>query len=476
MKKCVNIPAIPPRWYQLPFCKNFDTGSQFNILSWPRRAGKDVITFSQTVSRAMKVPGNYYYLFPTRAWAQRALWDNICEWAGGKRLVDIICPPEIVKGNKNNTELYIDLINGSRIKLGGTDNLDFVGQGGSGYALSEYSLHKEAVTSFLMPILDEGNAWLIANGTMRGKQNPLYKLWEKNQARDKWYTQWYTLADTKTNYWINREEGIEINTELIGRINPENNRPFVNVQDYVDSGAISFVKAKQEFLNLADGEVEGGYYGYEIKKLRSDGRYKSIDPFSDHVYTFWDLGGVKQDSDKTCILFAHIDLSGRVIRVVDYYENTGFKRGHYFEVLRQKGYTYAGHYFPHDAKRSNEWTGENMAETARREYGIEIRFVPKTQNVLNDIEICRRSFAMTEINSDLCDPLMEHVSKYHEKSSTGKPCHQNNCDECNGASHGADAFRCLQMAFNLKLIEPYMIDVNAHFYGDDDYDDDWMLV
>ena len=36
--------------------------------------------------------------------------------------------------------------------------------------LSEFSLHKEEVTGFLAPILDEGNSFIIMNGTMRGKK------------------------------------------------------------------------------------------------------------------------------------------------------------------------------------------------------------------------------------------------------------------------------------------------------------------
>jgi hypothetical protein len=429
-------------------------------------------TFSIVVNKAVQVPGNYYYLFPTGAWAQRALWDNICEWAGGKRLVDLICPPEIVK-KKNNTEYFIDLHNGSRIKLGGTDNLDFVGQGGSGYALSEYSLHKESVTSFLTPILDEGNAWVVANGTMRGKKNPLYRLYEDNQNREGWFTQWYTLQDTKTNYWINEDEGICINPELIGKTNPETGRPFKNIQDYVDSGIISFSLARQEFLNLAESDVMGSYYGHEMRAARDSGRIREIDPFSDKVYTFWDLGGVREDSDKTCILFAHIDLAGRKCRIVDYYENTGHKRGHYFKVLREKGYEYAGHYFPHDAKRANEWTGENMAETARSEYGMEIRFIPKTQNVLNDIEVARRGFASVEINSTLT-ALIDALESYHERETTGKPCHVNNCRECNGASHGADTYRYMQMALYHKLVEPYL--QNDHYVTPDWFVEDEHFI
>ena len=92
-------------------------------------------------------------------------------------------------------------------------------------------------------------------------------------------------------------------------------------------------------------------------------------------------------------------------------------------------------------------------------YGLEVRFVPKTNSVLNDIEITRRGFVKTEFNDSRdVDKLIEHLGKYHERSGTGKPCHQNNCLECNGASHGADSFRILQTALHLGMVEPYLDD------------------
>jgi hypothetical protein len=237
----------------------------------------------------------------------------------------------------------------------------------------------------------------------------------------------------------------------------------------VDAGEISFSLARGEYLNEAVTNVAGGYYGYEIKAMEGRGGIKRIDPFSDLVYTFWDLGGIKEDSDTTAILFAHVDILGKTAKVVDYYENTGNRRGHYFDILKQKGYRYAGHYFPHDAKRSNEWTGETTGDTAYNIYGIEVRYIPKTNNVLNDIEIVRRGFASTSMDIDRCDGLLMHLSGYHEKETAEKPCHQNNCRECHGASHGADTFRALRMAMHLGLVEPYLretVDIHLPWMND----------
>jgi len=431
----ISLPAVMPRDYQIPFMRAFDNGAQYSVISWHRRAGKDVASFSALVKRAIQTPGSYYYLFPTRTWAERALWNNLCEWAGGKKLIDILCPPEIVL-KKNNSDFYIDLINGSRIKIDGTDNLNFVGQGGSGYVLSEFSLHKEEVSGFLAPILTEGNAWVIFNGTLRGKSNHLWRLYDKNKNRDGWFTEWLTLADTKTSYWVGSD--LCVNPELEGMISPYDGRPYRNIQEDIDSGIISLTMARQEFLNEAVSQVENSYYGQELSLLRGEGRFGDVPVGSGPVFTFWDLG----TADSTSIVFAHV-VDGKPI-VIDYHESSGRKIEDYATVLSSRGYRYGGHFAPHDVSKRMLF-GDLV--TKAKDVGIDFRRVPKTNNVLADIEICRRKLKHTYI-SDRCEDLMDHLDNYREGSS-GRPHHD-------AHSHGADALRTMMMAIDLNLVTPYL--------------------
>ena len=419
----------------MPFLKAFDAGAQYSVISWHRRAGKDVTSFNALMKKAIERAGNYYYLFPTRAWAQRALWDNICEWAGGKKLIDLLCPPGVVL-RKNNSDFFLDLINGSRIKIDGTDNLNFVGQGGSGYVLSEFSLHKEEVSGFLAPILTEGSAFVIFNGTLRGKSNHLWRLYENNKDRKDWFTQWYTLEDTKTAYWIG--DGVSINPELAGKINPYDGKPFKNIQDDVDSGIISYSMARQEYLNEAVSQVENSYYGHELELLKQEGRYGNIDRGGHPVYTFWDLG----TSDATSIVFAQIINNNPII--IDYHESSGKKIEDYANVINSKGYKYGGHYAPHDVSKRMLF-GDLV--TRAKEVGIDFRRVPKTNSVLEDIEICRRTLKRVYIGT-LAEDLLEHLMHYKE-SASGRPVHDKH-------SHAADAFRTMVMGLHLNLVSTYL--------------------
>lgn len=403
--------------------------------------------------------GTYYYCFPTLEDGKEILWESSTTIDGKSGfMVDLLCPPEIVR-RKNNGDHYLELINGSIIRIKGTDTGKVVGNDGVGFGFSEWQNQKNEMFDFIRPIIRQNNGWAVFNGTMRGKENHLYKDIMRNRDVRGWFSQWLTPEDTKLYYWVTppdtpEEYKICVNPELEGQTDPLTGREYDNIQWEVDSGA-SYSRTRQEFLNEAVSLIAGTYYSYELKRMELDkreGRYDMRQP----VYTFWDLGGDKQDSDKTCILFAQMDDCTGTVNIIDYYENSGHLRGHYFEELFRRGYKYAGHYIPHDGKRSNTWTGEGMAETAKKDYGVEMRYVPKTNSTLNDIDTVRGDFRNYNFRKSHCGALLTHLYNYHESETTGKPCHRNNCSKCHGASHGADSLRMMGMARLASLVEPYL--------------------
>jgi len=233
--------------------------------------------------------------------------------------------------------------------------------------------------------------------------------------------------------------------------------------------------ARQEYLNEAVSQNEGSYYTREVDLLVGEGRDKCHWDGEEKVYTFWDLGGDKADSDTTAITFATYNRISKRVGIIDYYENRGHLRGHYLDYISSKPYRYGGHFIPHDGKRSNTFTGEGFAETSRRIWGVDVRYVPIAQNTMNEIEVARRGFANTWINLPRCQKLFEHLSKYHENQSTQKPCHRNSCSICHGASHGADSFRLLHMAIEHGIVEDYL-DEGQKIHLPDRIEDDWVIV
>jgi phage terminase large subunit len=79
------------------------------------------------------------------------------------------------------------------------------------------------------------------------------------------------------------------------------------------------------------------------------------------VMTTWDLGL----NDAMSIWF--VQVVGREIRWVDYYENSGFGFEHYVAEIRkrreQHGFVFGDHYFPHDVNNGEISNGKSRFDT-----------------------------------------------------------------------------------------------------------------
>jgi len=106
-----------------------------------------------------------------------------------------------------------------------------------------------------------------------------------------------------------------------------------------------------------------------------------------------------------------------------------------------------------------------------------LRYIPKTNSVADDIEIMRRDLVNWSFDGAKCSQLVSHIGNYHENENTGKPCHKNNCSICRGASHGVDAVRQLAVGRHMRIVQPYLRDVekkdNKRIYNTEG---SWMLI
>lgn len=436
-----------------------DLGARYAVISWHRRAGKDLTCFSYMVRQALMEVGTYYYCFPTLEDGKEILWDSITTIDGKSGpLVDLLCPASIVK-RKNNSDHFIELVNGSIIRMKGTDSGKVVGNDGKGFVFSEWQNQKPEMFDYIRPILRQNNGWAIFNGTMRGKENHLYKDIIRNNGVHGWFSEWLRPENTKQYYWVTpddypEDDKICVNPELAGQTNPDTGSLYDNIQWQVDSGA-SLAKTKQEFLNEAIATVESSYYDRSMFTARKEKRIGHFKVTKDApTWTFWDLGGASKESDATAIVFAQQQRVGTtdIWKIVDYYENTGHQIEHYQGILQSRGYKYAGHYAPHDAKKKMLF-GDLISKA--REVGIQFERVPKTDSVIADIEICRQRWEDVYIYEPNCEVLITHLENYHE-GNTGKPCHSKTCKVCGAASHGADAFRTMIMGDYLSLVRNYL--------------------
>lgn len=185
-------------------------------------------------------------------------------------------------------------------------------------------------------------------------------------------------------------------------------------------------------------DVPGAYYGAEMTKARDEGRLTTVpvDPRM-KVWTVWDLGV----RDSTAIWF--VQVHGAQVRVVDYYEASGEGLAHYANVLTAKGYSYGGHFAPHDIEVRELGSGMSRLEIAAS-LGIAFRIAPQLP-VADGINAVRMLLGRCWFDATKCGPGVSALDSYRKdyNSRLGEfkatPVHD-------WASHGADAFRYLAVS------------------------------
>jgi hypothetical protein len=196
---------------------------------------------------------------------------------------------------------------------------------------------------------------------------------------------------------------------------------------------------EQEYLCSFDSPTFGAFYAAELRRMEEDGRVGTV-PIDRglKVDTAWDLGY----TDSTAIWF--VQSVGREKRLIDYYEQSGVGFDHYAKMLKDKGYAYGEHYFPHDIAAHMIGMERSRLETLRS-LGIEARVVPQG-DVLDGVNAVRRLLDTCWLDRDRCGRGLECLRQYRrewdEKGKIWKarPLHD-------WASHGADALRTFAVGF-----------------------------
>jgi phage terminase large subunit len=210
-------------------------------------------------------------------------------------------------------------------------------------------------------------------------------------------------------------------------------------------------KNYQEYLNVWEGQckqsVDGAIFADEIRKASEEQRLTKVPIKSGiPVQTFWDLG----QSDNTAIWF--VQVIGMEYRVVDYYQNSGYKMSHYIDVLIERGYNYEEHCLPHDAEHEQlaaQSTIKQQMVTAinnNPRLGKNVRVVPRIAKKTLGIDAARSIFGQCVFDKEkTADGLqcLRHYA-YVRDEETGRVSKEPKHDDY---SHGADAFLCFAQHF-----------------------------
>lgn len=404
-----------PRDYQLPIFEAIDNWVKRIIMVRHRRAWKDKACFNIIVKKAMEEVWIYYYVFPTYSQWKKAAWDWI-DKDGWKTINHI--PKEIIK-RKNDTEMKVELINGSIIQIIWSDNVDsIVWTNPIGIVFSEYSLQSPAVWDFLRPILAENGWWAIFNFTPRW-DNHAKELLDMAKENPDWMVSIQTVDDTKA---ISKEVLESERQEIIQK----------NGSDAI---------FQQEYYCSFDAWINGSYYAEILTQLENTGRRTTL-PYDSalDVFTVWDLG----INDSTAIRFWQ--RIWKEIRIIDYYENNWEWLSHYVSILKEKWYRYWTMRLPHDAQARSLQTWKTVEEKMYEYWFTDIQIVPKL-SVLDWINSVRAVLPYCWFDREKTERWWKCLKNYHKELDEKRQAFK--WPEHDWSSHWADAFRYLAVVNEL---------------------------
>lgn len=392
-----------------------------------RRLGKDFTVWNLMIAAALQEKGLYIYALPQLNQAKLVIWKAIAN--DGLKFLD--CIPKGVISKINNSEMSIEFINGSIIKLAGCDRYDsLMGCNAKGIALSEHSLQNPLAWQYLRPIITVNGGWAVLFGTPRGK-NHAYETWEMARKSPDWYTIKVTAEDAFDH------QGNRIVTKEM-------------IQQELDSGMPEEL-VNQEYLCSWESHSMGAIYGKLMQDMEEQGRIGQFKPPpGTKLFTAIDLGY----RDATAIWFFYVNIKGEYI-YVHYYENNFEPMEHYINYITNWGpankYPFLQHFAPHDALKTEYASGKSIAESARQ-MGIHFRVCQRT-GIQEGIFAVRRLMPKMYFDLEGCKRGIQLLKDYSydydavRKIFSDKPRHDY-------ASHGCDALRYSIMGYSEHWSKP----------------------
>ena len=179
-------PDINLRWAQ---GQVFNSEKRFRLLVAGRRFGKSYLSCIELLKGAIDRPGEtYFYCAPTYRMAKDIAWKAL------KRLV-----PKVWIQAKNETDLRLDLINGSSIELKGTENaMALRGRSLAGVVLDEAAfMSSEVWFEVIRPALADKQGWALFISTPDGTASWFYDLWcyVESDPTEEWQRWCYTTIE-----------------------------------------------------------------------------------------------------------------------------------------------------------------------------------------------------------------------------------------------------------------------------------------
>lgn len=185
---------------------------------------------------------------------------------------------------------------------------------------------------------------------------------------------------------------------------------------------------------------EGYWYAREMKELHDSGHITNVShDRALPVHCAWDLG----QADSTSIWFFQINRSDD-INIIDFWQKNNTPLAQIAQMLKDKGYTYGTHLWPHDAN-ARDRAGITFIQQARA-FNLS-GTITEQHGLMEGINLVRTTLNKCWFDRTKCMEGIKHLENYAKKWSTSfggwtsDPVH-------NDASHASDSFRYLCAGIN----------------------------
>jgi hypothetical protein len=155
-----------PLWFEVAAWRYLVNAGRRACICWHRRAGKHELGMAYP---ARTEPGSYWILYPTIELPRTVLWSMRV----GSELRISRMFPEAFRRRTGDSDMTIELLNGSRLQFIGSDNFDALrGASVKGIVFSEYASALPQAWPTLRTMIDPNNEIAIFISTPRGASSP----------------------------------------------------------------------------------------------------------------------------------------------------------------------------------------------------------------------------------------------------------------------------------------------------------------
>jgi phage terminase large subunit len=373
-----------------------------------RRAGKTVSAVNELI-RAAAVCASamplFAYIAPYRSQAKSVAWEYLKHYA------------RPILASVNESDLYVDLVNGARIRLFGADNADAMrGLGFDGLFLDEYADFKPSVWgSILRPALSDKQGWCVFSGTPKGKN----QFWDIYSTAQRIPSEWFCLELPAS----------------VSKLLPEGELSAAKAQ-------LSPDQYMQEYECSFEAAILGAFYGTEMREATEQGRVTRVHYDNNvPVHTAWDLGY----RDDTAVWFYQVIRDE--VHLIDFYAVSGANIDEISANVLGRGYNFGKHNLPHDARaKTLAAAGKSVIEQLAVHFGINSLAIVPDLSVQDGIQAVRKVLPQCWFDADKCSEGIEALRQYQREYDEDKKAFRQTPrhDWC---SHPADAFRMLSIAW-----------------------------